>query len=242
MDQIVIDPESGTPPAVSPPSIPKYLIDTYDWAYLNPTGVRLLDRDIMVRTILWGNANRLMQAAFKEFKPGEKVLQAAQVYGQFSANLARHIGPEGQLDVVDIVPLQVKNCGERLKDFPWARARLADAAEPGGGPYDAICCYFLLHEMPHQKKVDVVRGLLESVRPGGRVCFVDYHKPARCHPLRGLMGLIWRKLEPYAIELTETDIKTLAGDFERVSWSKETFFGGLYQKVVATRSAGQSVA
>jgi SAM-dependent methyltransferase len=236
MDQIIIKTESdAAAPLFAKPAIPDYLKSTYNWAYINPSSVSLLDRGIIVWAILWGNSRRLMQAAFKDIKPGQKVLQAAYVYGDFSPSLARHIGPSGRLDVIDIVPLQVDNCAKRLKNEPWASTRLADAANPGGGPYDAVCCYFLLHEMPHDKKRDVVRGLLDSVAPGGKVIFVDYHKPARFHPLKGIMNLIWRKLEPYAFDLLETEIQNLSGGGKRFAWSKQTFFGGLYQKVVATR-------
>ncbi|MBC8337451.1 MAG: class I SAM-dependent methyltransferase [Alphaproteobacteria bacterium] len=236
MDQIIIKTESDLPaPLFTAPAIPDYIKDTYHWAYIDPATVSWLDRGLIVWAILWGNSGRLMRAAFQEIKPGGSVLQAAYVYGDFSPSLGRHVGPDGSLDVIDIVPLQVDNCRARLRGLPWARIRLADAAEPGGGPYDAVCCYFLLHEMPRDKKIDVVRGLLDSVAPGGKVIFVDYHKPARLHPLKGVMNLIWRKLEPFAIDLMETEIEALADDGDAFTWSKETFFGGLYQKVVATR-------
>ena len=65
--------------------------------------------------------------------------------------------------------------------------------------------------------------------------FVDYHKPARLHPLRGIMHLIWRKFEPFAAGLLESEIEAFADD-GAFTWSKETFFGGLYQKIVATRT------
>jgi ubiquinone/menaquinone biosynthesis C-methylase UbiE len=235
MDQRIIKTDFNLlKPQFTDPLIPDYLKDTYDWAYINPTSVSLLDREIIVWAILWGNSKRLMQAAFEEIKPGSKVLQAANVYGNFSSCLAQHIGEKGHLDVIDIIPLQVNNCQQRLLKQPWARARLADAANPGGGLYDSVCCYFLLHEMPHGKRIEVLKGLLNSVAPGGRAIFIDYHKPVFFHPLKGIMNMIWRKFEPYAIELTETEIMDIV-DNNTFSWSKETLFGGLYQKIVATR-------
>ena len=41
------------------PNIPDYLNDTYHWAYIHARNVRLLDREIVVRTILWQQHNRL---------------------------------------------------------------------------------------------------------------------------------------------------------------------------------------
>jgi len=236
MDQIIIKTESDAPaPLFIDPPIPEYMEKTYHWAYINPAIVSWLDRGLIVWAILWGNSERLMKSAFRDIEPGGNVLQAAYVYGDFSPRLARHVGSEGRLDVIDVVPLQVENCRARLKGIPRTNVRLADAAQPGGGPYNSVCCYFLLHEMPYQKKIDVIKGLLDSVVPGGKVVFMDYHKPVRFHPLKGIMGLIWRKLEPYALDLLEVEIKTLADRDEFFTWTKETFFGGLYQKVVATR-------
>ncbi len=243
MDQIVKTPARfDIPAALQAPRIPDYMLETYHWAYINPSVVAWLDRELVVSTILWGNSRRLARTALAEIEPGTRVLQPAYVYGDFTPALARHVGERGSLDILDIVPLQVDHCRKKLAGQPWAQARLADAADPGGGPYDAVCCYFLLHEIPHDKKRAVVDALLARLAPGGKAVFVDYHRPSRLHPLRGLMHLVWRRLEPYAVELTETEIADLAEGRDGFTWSKETFFGGLYQKVVAVRRcAGDNI-
>ena len=68
------------------PEIPAYLHDTYYWAYISPRNVPLLDRDIVVRTILWQQHRRLQEIAFEEIEAGQSVLQPASVYGDFAAN------------------------------------------------------------------------------------------------------------------------------------------------------------
>ena len=40
-------------------AIPRYLSDTYTWAYLNPRNVKLLDREVVVQTILWWQHRKL---------------------------------------------------------------------------------------------------------------------------------------------------------------------------------------
>lgn len=219
------------------PVLPDYLISTYDWAYLRPASIRWFDNSVAVAAILWGNYWRLARAVVLEFAPGERVLQAACVYGRLSPDLARRLGARGGLDVIDIVPLQVENCRRKLAGLSQARVRLADASAPGGGPYDAVCCYFLLHELPDVYKRKVVAGLLDVIRPGGRVVFVDYHRPSAHHPLRGVMNLIFRWLEPFAFSLLAHEIEDFAPPSDDISWRKVTYFGGLYQKVVAERRA-----
>lgn len=217
------------------PSIPSYLRDVYNWTYLNPRNVRFLDNEFVVSFILWGQHRRLQKATFKEFSPGQRVLQPASVYGDFSAALARHLGEEGALVVSDIAPIQVATTRRKLKGLQQATAHLADARAPIGAPYDAVCCYFLLHELPDDYKREVVDALLNSVGPDGKVVFVDYHKPYWTHPLKAVMSVVYDTLEPFAKSLWHTEIRDYATDSSGFTWSKETRFGGLYQQVVAER-------
>ncbi|MBL0283438.1 MAG: hypothetical protein IPQ01_05740 [Zoogloea sp.] len=90
-------------------SVPDYLRDTYTWAYLDHRIVPWLDQLVVVSAILWGNAGRLMNAAVREFSAGQRVLQAAAVYGDFSQRLARRLGGEGQLTVLDVASIQIAN-------------------------------------------------------------------------------------------------------------------------------------
>ncbi|MBI2978802.1 MAG: class I SAM-dependent methyltransferase [Rhodospirillales bacterium] len=220
--------------------VPDYMRDVYRWAYIDPRNVRLLDRNIVVSTILWGNNRRLQRITFGEFEPGQRVLQAAHVYGDVVPNLARRIGPKGHLEAIDITPIQVACMRRKLTGLPWVRVRRANAREPGGGPYDGVCSYFLLHEVPDDWKRAIVDGLLASVKPGGKAVFLDYHQPPAWHPLKGLMSTIFDHLEPFAKGLWDREIWELAENAAGFSWRKETYFGGLYQKVVARPLAAGS--
>ena len=217
------------------PPIPDYLEKTYAWAYLNPRNVRLLDRPLVVSTILWGNFGRLLRALLSELKPGQSVMQPACVYGNFSVSVADFLGPQGRLDVFDVAPIQVDRCRHKLARFPQATVRLSNAVDLAGGSYDAVCCFFLLHELPDRTKRLAVDALLSSVAPGGKAVFVDYHRPHPAHPLKPLTGLIFDLLEPFAKGLWEHEIESCAGGGEDFAWSKQTYFGGLFQKVVARR-------
>ena len=66
------------------PEVPAYLRETYAWAYLRPASLIIFDHSLVVSAILWGWYRRLKRAAFVELKPGQKALQAACVYGDFS--------------------------------------------------------------------------------------------------------------------------------------------------------------
>ncbi|MEO1093117.1 MAG: rhodoquinone biosynthesis methyltransferase RquA [Pseudomonadota bacterium] len=213
--------------------VPDYLRDTYSWAYLNPRTIGWLDTRVVVEGILWGNFTRLVDAALDEFEPGMAVLQPACVYGDLSPRLADHLGPNGRLLVSDVAPLQLANTAPKLEGRANATTRLLDAADHPPGDFDAVCCFFLLHEIPEGHRRRVVTSLLNSVRPGGKVVFVDYHAPSAWHPMRPLMSLVFDMLEPFAKDLWRQDIRAFGEPTGRFRWSKRTYFGGLYQKVVA---------
>ena len=216
------------------PGIPGYLRETYTWAYLNPRSVKLLDRELVVGTILWWQHRKLQRMTLAEIDPGSKVLQTACVYGDFSPALARHIGKKGRLEVVDVAKVQVDSCAEKLRDYPFASVRHLDVLDLGNDEYDAVCCYFLMHEVPDDYKHGLVDVVLNSIGPDGKAIFVDYHKPHWANPFKPVMSLVFDMLEPFAKSLWRQDIRDFASEPEKFRWRKESFFGGLYQKVVAT--------
>jgi SAM-dependent methyltransferase len=214
-------------------ALPAYLRDVYSWAYLNPRNARLLDNELVVNTLLWGNSGRLRRALLAEITAGDRVLQAAHVYGRLIPELANTIGPAGCLDVIDVAPLQAALCRCKLRAFSHARARIADAVHPGDETYDVVVCFFLLHELPKTYKCAVVDALLARLSPGGKAVFIDYHKPAPWHPLRGFLRQIFTRLEPFAEAMWQHEIVDFASHPEPYVWRTETFFGGLYQKTIA---------
>jgi len=224
------------------PPLPSYLVDTYSWAYLRPRSLHLLDRHLVVNGILWGNYHALVRAACREFAKGDHVLQAASVYGNLSSRLATQVGADGFLDVIDVAPVQVAHCRRKLAGHANVRVRVADAAVPDRVGYDAACCFFLLHEVPDVQKRQIINALLAAVKPGGKVVFVDYHRPVRWHPLRPVMAAVFRWLEPYATGLVSRSIMEFADRAQDFRWRKETRFGGLYQVVVAQSRRCELVA
>jgi ubiquinone/menaquinone biosynthesis C-methylase UbiE len=202
--------------------------------------VRFFERQWLVNLILWGNYRRLRDTAFNEMVPpiGGKTLQVACVYGDFTEQLARRLGPDGCLDVVDVAPVQLDNLRRKIGSHAGVSLHHRDSANLGfrDACYDHVVVFFLLHEQPEHVRARTVEEALRVVRPGGKVIFVDYHRPVRGNPFRYLMKPVLALLEPFALDMWLREISAwLPATVQPRSLKKQTFFGGLYQKVVVVR-------
>jgi len=222
-------------------AVPAYLNETYWWAYVHPNAVRLFERQWLVNLILWGNFAKLRDAALDELGrslPG-KTLQVACVYGDFTPRVAERIGEDGSLDVVDVLPIQLANLRRKLA--PAARVNLVnrDASDLGfaDGSYDRAILFFLLHEMPLEVRRGTLAEAIRVLKPGSELVIVDYHGPDKWHPLRSVMKWILRNFEPFAMDLWGHELAEWLPRDGVASIRKETFYGGLYQKLVITKAA-----
>jgi ubiquinone/menaquinone biosynthesis C-methylase UbiE len=101
---------------------------------------------------------------------------------------------------------------------------------------DYVVVFFLLHEQPEEVRRKTIAEALRITKPGGKTIFVDYHRPDLTNPFRYIMVPILTTLEPFAMDLWRQEITDwIPSELSPTQVDKQTFFGGLYQKVVVTR-------
>ncbi len=225
--------------SLRPAAVPSYLQETYWWAYVHPNAVSFFERQWLVNLILWGNFARLRDAALAELgrEVHGRTLQVACVYGDFSQHLAARVAPGGCLDIVDVLPIQLRNLKQKLPQAAPVDLYQADstALHFEDARYDQAIIFFLLHEQPEVARRQTLREALRVVKPGGKLVLVDYHLPVRWHPLRYLFRPVLRTLEPFALDLWQHDLaRWLPERIAPEQLRKETYYGGLYQKLVIT--------
>jgi ubiquinone/menaquinone biosynthesis C-methylase UbiE len=221
-------------------AVPHYLRAHYWWAYIHPKAVRLFERQWLVNLILWGNYAMLRDAALAELGdslPG-RTLQVACVYGDLTGRLCQQAASGGgTIDIVDILPIQLGNLRAKLpKDAP-ARLMAMDSSDMRlpDASYDRVLLFFLLHEQPRHYREWTLREALRVVKPAGKIVIVDYAMPRWWHPLRYLWRPLLARLEPFALDLWREEIADLLPPLrDSGKLHRESFFGGLYQKVVIT--------
>ena len=222
----------------SAPEIPEYLQDTYWWAYLHPKSFYFFERKWVVNLILWGNMKRLTEMVIEELpdEPHSRILQIACVYGEFSSKVADHLDKtDSRLEIVDVAPIQLENVEKKLTGKENIGLHHLDSTSMSfaDASFDQTVVFFLLHELPMDVRKKALREVLRVVRPGGKIIFMDYHRPVWQHPHRYLMQPILRTLEPFAMDLWNNEIADwIDSENQPREINKTTYFGGLYQKVV----------
>jgi ubiquinone/menaquinone biosynthesis C-methylase UbiE len=140
----------SSPPAVGEPDTPDYLNTHYRWAYVTSRAVQIFERHWLVNLILWGNCAELRNLALQAL--GERLdgetLQIGCVYGNLTEVLCRRLGPQGRLDVVDVLPVQLRNLRRKLDAAGTSPSavglHLADSASLDFAPqtYDRVLLFF----------------------------------------------------------------------------------------------------
>ena len=220
--------------------IPAYLQTHYWWAYIHPVGVRLFERQWLVNLILWGNYARLSDAALTEL--GEAIpgstLQVACVYGDLTGRIGnRAAASGGTLDVVDVLPIQLRNLQDKLPAETPARLTAMDSAclQLPDGVYDRALVFFLLHEQPESVRKKTLHEAFRVVKPGGTLVIVDYARPHWWNPLRFLWRPVLALLEPFALDLWHDDICAWMPPSNGTRVKSQRIFGGFYQVVTVTK-------
>lgn len=218
------------------PIVPKYLEETYWWAYTHPNAVWFFEREWLVNAILWGNFEKLRDETLKQITSTGKTLQVACVYGNFSQKLcAEHIKPEEELHIVDIAPEQITNIQKKVKDFKNVYIYQQDSSKLtfAESSFDTVVVFFLLHEQPLEVRTETIKEAVRVAKPGTKIIFTDYHRPTGWNPFKYIMYPVFRFLEPFALDLWDTEIKQWLPEVKSVT--KKTYFGDLYQQVIVIK-------
>ena len=229
------------------PPIPDYLRNYYWWAYISPTMIRTLDHQFLVDIVLWGNFSQLRDSAIDALQSENdliqgKTLQMSCVYANLTEAVADRLAPEASLNVIDVVPAQLENLSRKLhrsKSHKLDQVSLScynavDLRDFEDESFDQVLLFFLLHETPDDVRQQALAEACRVLKPnGGKLVLIDYHKPTSLL-WQGIMSTMYRIYEPFAKDLWMHDLSSWMPE-SITSVQKTTSFGGLYQRVVATK-------
>lgn len=218
-------------------NLPAYSRVVYGEIYDNLDKSTAMDSNFSAKLRTFFQYNRLVNAALHNIKINQSVLQLGLVFGDEIDQVAQSVGAYGQYDIFDINDLQISRNREKYGNvYPALHIFKQDAADfEVSTPYDVVLCFLLLQELPSATKSKVINNALKAVKPGGSVVFVDYHNPSYWHPLRYIVRMYNRLRNPFVEKLWDRGIETYAKNKTDFIWRKSLYFGGMFQRLVATR-------
>jgi ubiquinone/menaquinone biosynthesis C-methylase UbiE len=143
-------------------------------------------------------------------KPGMTVADLGAGTGYYSRRMARKVGPAGRVYAVDIQPemlelLRQKADAAGLTNIVTVQGTAKDPRLPAGS-LDLVIMVDVYHELawPHE----VMQALLTSLRPGGRIAFLEYRAEDPRVPIKPLHKMteaqVRKEAEAHGLEWIET--------------------------------------
>jgi SAM-dependent methyltransferase len=146
-----------------------------------------------------------------------------------------------QVLIADIIKNELVHAERKLPEFAGRLRCLeedATAMRLPDGSVSANVLFFLLHELPHHLKGQVLSEAVRLLEPGGKLFIAEFHRP-RLWVLRALSWTYFKVFEPYGLALWDThDPLELLESIGGLDCARHTVFFGNFQVIEATKRAG----
>ena len=215
--------------------IPEYLKSVYDRRYFHPLVAKLFDDEWTAALGSFFCGKKLIQNITNEIMEGNSVLQLGVASGNFEFKVAEKMNAKGQYHIEDISAQHLEIMKSRVSAWLNVTLKERDFTIPNELRYDVVIGYFVLHEVPDTRKQEILKRALNALNPRGKMIFIDYAQPKKFHPLKYPVKIFNRLYEPFAESLWYNEIQDFAPKTGKIIWDKKTFFGGMYQCVIAQR-------
>ncbi len=145
-----------------------------------------------------------------QFKPGQAVADIGAGSGYFSWRIARKVAPTGQVYATDIQPemigiLRTNMTSRGVTNFIPVLGSTTNAGLPANS-IDLAIMVDVYHEFDHP--YEMLQGIVASLRPGGRVVFVEYRGEDKWVPIKPLHKMTEAQLKKemalHPVDWTET--------------------------------------
>ena len=214
--------------------------------YSNIHLIRLVDFQPVISAILLFQYDRLVGIITSGLRAmrlrGKRVLIPSCAFGNVMPRVVHAARQAGAIEVqvVDIIRNELLHAQRKMPD---AAAQLsfhqqdAAALKLPDGSVDANVVFFLLHELPHHLKQEVLKEACRVLAPGGKLFLAEFHRP-QMGVLRALSWTYFKVFEPLGLALWSThdplaQLTALPG----ISCERTIVFFGNFQVIVATKSA-----
>lgn len=213
--------------------------------YSNMRLIRMVDFQPIIAAILLFQYDRLVTIIANGLQRmnlrGRKVLITSCAFGNVMPRVAQasfNAGAE-KVQVVDIIENELLHAQRKLSQMPGTfeylrqdatRTTLPDAS------VDANVVFFLLHELPHELKGEVLKEACRVLAPGGKLYLAEFHRP-HLSVLRALSWTYFKVFEPLGLALWSTHDPLAQLQGMGFACERRKVFFGNFQVITATKPA-----
>lgn len=155
-------------------------------------------------------------------KPGDVVADVGAGSGYHTVRLAKLVGPKGKVYAVDIQPQMLMILGKRARAMGLRNVQLVQGTvkEPKlpPGSVDLILLVDVYHEFAYP--YEMTEALVKSLKPGGRLAFVEFRLEDDNVPIKLLHKMterqVLKEMAPFPLRH--------AGTFGKLPWQHVIFF------------------
>lgn len=212
--------------------------------YSNMRLIKLVDFQPIISAILLFQYHRLVSKIVSGLRQSDlknkKVLVTSCAFGNVIPRVVEasvQAGAERVL-IADIILNELVHARSKLGRYSGKVDFIEDnatAMKQKDGIFDANVMFFLLHELPHDLKVQALSQAGRMLAPGGKLFLAEFHRP-ELWVLRALSWTYFKVFEPLGLALWDTHDPLSC--LERMGgWSCErtTYFFGNFQIITATK-------
>jgi ubiquinone/menaquinone biosynthesis C-methylase UbiE len=213
--------------------------------YSNIHLIRMIDFQPIIAAILLFQYDRLVSiitaGLHRMDLRGRKLLVTSCAFGNVMPRIVQAAGKAGasEVQVVDIIENELLHAQRKLAGAPGLTFDRQDATALGlpDESVDANVLFFLLHELPHELKLQTLKEGCRVLRPGGRLFLAEFHRP-ELPVLRALSWTYFKVFEPLGLALWSThDPLAQLESIPGITCERRTVFFGNFQVIVATKAA-----
>lgn len=215
--------------------------------YSNMRLIRLIDFQPIISAILLFQYGRLVSMITHGLRRmdlrGKDLLITSCAFGDVIPRVVGVADGGGVREVLiaDLIGNELVHAKRKLPGFA-SRLRCLEADATAihlpDGSVAANIVFFLLHELPHHLKGQVLREAVRLLEPGGRLFIAEFHRP-RTWVLRALSWTYFKVFEPYGLALWDShDPLGLLESIGGLDCTRRTAFFGNFQVIEVARRVG----
>lgn len=216
------------------------------WIYRNKWLIRITDKQPIISAILLFQYNKLVNRIICELGcsslKNKNVMQASCAFGDITPKVVSECIRQGAGDIVitDINENELLHARDKLGGNQRYCTFLKENTLRMGhedNTFDIVIMFFLLHELPNDKKHEALEEAARVLRPGGKLIIGEFHKP-KPFVLKVLGWIYFKTFEPYALQVWEySNPSLMLRRNMQDDWDirTDTCFFDNFQTIVATK-------